>query len=202
MGIFQSRGIWQRSRSVVALGLTAAVLLAHVPLPISSLAVTSLAVTSQPAKDLSQPFPCQHRACGCRSAAQCFKGCCCFTNSQKVAWAKRNRVRIPDFVVAAAAQEKKSCAHCARARQERKRSESSGRQSTRMAQTLICMQAVECQGNSTLLDGAWSIVPPARVAPVARLHEVVERWTLRSEPLVPCPQQPPVPPPRIAGHVA
>jgi hypothetical protein len=46
-------------------------------------------------KDLSAPFPCQHRACGCRSAAQCWKKCCCFNHAQKVAWAARNGVRVP-----------------------------------------------------------------------------------------------------------
>ena len=49
-------------------------------------------------KDLSAPFPCQHRACGCRSAAQCWKKCCCFNHSQKVAWAARNGVRLPALV--------------------------------------------------------------------------------------------------------
>lgn len=46
-------------------------------------------------KDASTPFPCQHRACGCRSAAQCWKKCCCFSHSHKVAWAARNGVRVP-----------------------------------------------------------------------------------------------------------
>lgn len=49
-------------------------------------------------KDLSRPFPCQDRPCGCRSAAQCWKRCCCFTNRQKVAWARRHSVILPEFV--------------------------------------------------------------------------------------------------------
>jgi hypothetical protein len=56
-------------------------------------------------KDLSQPFPCMHRHCGCRNATQCWRGCCCFTNQQKLAWAKANGVSPPDYVVAAAKQE-------------------------------------------------------------------------------------------------
>jgi hypothetical protein len=28
-------------------------------------------------KDTSEPFPCQHRACGCRTAEQCRTSCCC-----------------------------------------------------------------------------------------------------------------------------
>lgn len=56
-------------------------------------------------KDLSEPFPCQNRPCGCQSAAQCWKKCCCFTDTQKVAWAKANHVKLPDFVVSAAKRE-------------------------------------------------------------------------------------------------
>lgn len=57
-------------------------------------------------KDQSEPFPCQNRPCGCRSAEQCWKKCCCFNNSQKIAWAKANSVKVPDYVVAAAEKEK------------------------------------------------------------------------------------------------
>lgn len=78
---------------------------------------------SSPEKDRSKPYPCMDRPCGCASAGQCWKQCCCFTNQQKLAWAESNGVTVPDFVVAAAAQEKTQktaisrpkCAHCAAA---------------------------------------------------------------------------------------
>lgn len=44
-------------------------------------------------KDLTQPFPCQDRPCGCRSADQCRKKCCCFTPLQKMAWGKRYGIK-------------------------------------------------------------------------------------------------------------
>ncbi len=56
-------------------------------------------------KDSSQPFPCQNRPCGCRSAEQCWKKCCCFDNNQKTAWAKANNVKVPDFVLVASKKE-------------------------------------------------------------------------------------------------
>lgn len=67
-----------------------------VPLPMS------VPTKSSSEKDESEPFPCQNRPCGCRTAEQCWKKCCCFTNSQKVAWAKANNVKVPDFVLKAA----------------------------------------------------------------------------------------------------
>lgn len=64
----------------------------------------------QPAseKDLSQPYPCMHRACGCRSAAECWKGCCCFTPAERLAWAKARGVKVPAQLVAAAERDAKA----------------------------------------------------------------------------------------------
>lgn len=64
-------------------------------------------------KDRSTPYPCMNRPCGCASADQCWKQCCCFTNQQKVAWAKANNVELPEFVVAAANREAKENCHTA-----------------------------------------------------------------------------------------
>lgn len=41
-------------------------------------------------KDRSRPFPCRDKPCGCVSAEQCFKTCCCHTPAQLLAWARRN----------------------------------------------------------------------------------------------------------------
>jgi hypothetical protein len=49
--------------------------------------------TSVPAsKDRSQPFPCMDRPCGCQTAEQCWRDCCCFTPQQRAAWAQRHGV--------------------------------------------------------------------------------------------------------------
>ena len=76
-------------------------------------------------KDSSEPFPCQNRPCGCMSAEQCWKKCCCFDNTQKIAWAKANNVKVPDYVLAASRKECRKtathalksigrCEHCAK----------------------------------------------------------------------------------------
>lgn len=56
-------------------------------------------------KDTSVPFPCMQKSCGCRNAEDCWRGCCCFTNTQKLAWAKKNSFDVPDYVVDAARKE-------------------------------------------------------------------------------------------------
>jgi hypothetical protein len=91
---------WQRhKRRLIALVAFVSVLSSVIPMPVS---------LRSPEKDSSQPFPCQNRPCGCRSAEQCWKKCCCFTNSQKVAWAKSHGVHPPQFVVAAADREQQA----------------------------------------------------------------------------------------------
>jgi hypothetical protein len=49
-------------------------------------------------KDLSRPFPCQNRACGCRSAEECWHHCCCFTREEHVTWARSLGIEPPPAV--------------------------------------------------------------------------------------------------------
>jgi hypothetical protein len=59
----------------------------------------------QTVKKSGDPFPCQHCACGCKDAESCWRSCCCHTDREKLAWAKRHGVTPPAFVVAAARRE-------------------------------------------------------------------------------------------------
>jgi hypothetical protein len=81
---------------LIAVATLAAFLVASVGFPVWS---------ADAGKDLSSPFPCMYRQCGCRNAEQCWRGCCCFTNREKLAWAKEHGVNVPDYVVAAAKRE-------------------------------------------------------------------------------------------------
>ena len=48
-------------------------------------------------KDTTVAFPCQNRPCGCKNADQCWSSCCCFSDAEKLAWAKANGVKLPDW---------------------------------------------------------------------------------------------------------
>jgi hypothetical protein len=48
-------------------------------------------------KDRSQPFPCQDHPCGCRTAEQCWRHCCCFTPDEKWVWAQAHHVEPPSY---------------------------------------------------------------------------------------------------------
>ena len=96
------------TQRLIGLVVLCGVCLAIVPLPQAPV------VTAE--KDRSKPFPCQDRPCGCRSAEQCWKSCCCFTNVEKVLWAKSHEVELPEFVLAAAAEETAKLAATAKCR--------------------------------------------------------------------------------------
>jgi len=60
-------------------------------------------------KDTTIAYPCQTRGCGCQNADQCWKSCCCFSDVEKLAWAKANGVTPPDwFIQKMAAAEKEA----------------------------------------------------------------------------------------------
>jgi hypothetical protein len=48
-------------------------------------------------KDHSRPYPCMGHACGCRSAEQCWRHCCCFSPEEKLAWAEAHGVSPPPY---------------------------------------------------------------------------------------------------------
>jgi hypothetical protein len=51
-----------------------------------------------------EPFPCQDHPCGCRTAEQCWRSCCCFTPEQRLAWAKAHNVTPPPYAEKPAAK--------------------------------------------------------------------------------------------------
>lgn len=115
-------------------------------------------------KDPSRPFPCQNRPCGCRSAEQCWKNCCCFTNAQKLAWARTHGVKPPAFVIAAAATEKSAkvrvAGGCEKCRQAAKslpvavaRPTQKSHKSSNQVVVIALMQ--KCQGSSWF----WNSLP-------------------------------------------
>jgi hypothetical protein len=66
-------------------------------------------------KDKSRPYPCMDRPCGCASYDECWAGdCCCFTLTEKIAWAKANAIVPPQKALdrAACSKSQATCPHC------------------------------------------------------------------------------------------
>lgn len=64
-----------------------------------ALLITGVPVTRPSRKDLSSPFPCMNSHCGCMTAEQCWRDCCCHTLQEKLAWAHEHGVTPPDYVL-------------------------------------------------------------------------------------------------------
>jgi hypothetical protein len=50
-----------------------------------------------PAKSDGTPFPCQGHVCGCQSAEECWRHCCCYTAAERWAWARQHHVQPPAY---------------------------------------------------------------------------------------------------------
>lgn len=68
-----------------------AITAAGVPIPTGGIAGNS-----------GELYPCAGHACGCQSAEQCWRSCCCFSLAERMGWAERHGVRPPEFAIAEA----------------------------------------------------------------------------------------------------
>ncbi len=169
-------------------------------LPVSMQCAVPDTDTGVAGKDLSAPFPCQARACGCRSAKQCWKKCCCFTDTQKVAWAKAHRVTLPAFVVAAANRESsvakgtcESAESCCEAGVRRE-----GEAPRPRVRLVVGVEALQCSGVEQTIAGVLiSLVPPELLTVSILNLGTGEVMPLADSSLAPSELEPPTPPPRI-----
>jgi hypothetical protein len=62
-----------------------------IPIPLASLP-----------KESGELFPCMAGSCGCSTADQCWRSCCCHSLDERIAWAYRRGIQPPAFVAAQA----------------------------------------------------------------------------------------------------
>jgi hypothetical protein len=51
-------------------------------------------------------YPCMDCPCGCNSAEQCWRSCCCHTLAERMDWAHEHGVRPPEYAIEDARREK------------------------------------------------------------------------------------------------
>lgn len=137
------------------------------------IALVGLPLPNASAKDLTSPFPCQHRACGCMSAADCWKSCCCFSAAERVGWAREHGVEPPAALVKEAEQEHPCChssGNCSHGSTEpgKKPTDQAQPKKTKAAQAtrwLIVIQARRCHGTGADTANVVPIAVP--LPPVA-----------------------------------
>ncbi|MBI1314114.1 hypothetical protein GC176_22700 [bacterium] len=76
---------WSRSGLVGLTLIGFAIGTVGIPVPVS---VVESSNTGQ--------FICQGHGCGCQTAANCWKSCCCFSPKKRLEWAAKNQVQVSD----------------------------------------------------------------------------------------------------------
>ena len=150
-------------------------------------------------KDGSVPFPCQNRPCGCKTATQCWKKCCCFTNAQKVAWANSHRVSLPDYVVEAARQETgETVAVTTCCLRGAGHTDTASREQPARRRWEITLQAPQCSGIDSSLVGLPICLPPVPRVCVEAPEPARDSFVaFDASCLIPAGREPPTPPPKI-----
>lgn len=142
-----------------------------IPLPVQS--------HTMPTQDSSEPYPCMDCLCGCKDAETCWRNCCCYSNEEKLAWARDKGITPPAYVVSAVRLAKSQSGCCSKAgccrsssacsppkvvnsccskSENRRCCQTRERRTAR--NTVLALQAVRCQG----LKLSLSSLPPTLVA--------------------------------------
>lgn len=183
-----------------------------VPIPVDSFPITG------------EVFPCMHHRCGCRSADQCWRDCCCMTMEEKLAWAEANQVTPPDYVLAEARsagllrkKAKPKCCCCCEAKPAKSRNiarqeesccqpkrpatqptEPTAEKSKPEFQGVSLLAALKCRGAGDAWTGApISLLPPKLFDSnhVAEICGMVEEVVFQISSRA---ISPPTPPPRFS----
>ena len=162
-------------------------------------------------KDTSKPFPCQNRPCGCASAEQCRKQCCCSSGAAKLAQA--NGTSPPKAKPASAAASTKpkpagSQKSCCSSKPALRQSESGSavkaskrlaeapRRNARTVNFVVAIAAQKCHGGYV----EWTSMPWAIVSSSTEqivLGELSEHFKIISSRSPTIFRKPPLPPPKI-----
>ena len=187
-------------QQLIAMLLLVNVIAALLPVPIVSFLPTQ-------GKDRSRPFPCQDRPCGCRSAEQCRKKCCCFSAEQKLAWAKQHGVSPSDVVPTAGTcnvEVKPASTTCCSSSRESdsrppigQRKSKHAANSTNRVQIVIGAMAQECQGAGQAAFGQFVYLIPMPVTMEPLATDAGERLVLEKTRFTQRFAEPPIPPPRM-----
>jgi hypothetical protein len=162
-------------------------------------------------------YPCMNHHCGCQSAEQCWRNCCCMTLEERLVWARQNRVRPPEFVLAEARakgiewaanwpgsenqqdtqqfcseqprEHACCCGHCGQKSAAAEQQRSKG---------IILIEALKCHGVGENWQGLAVSLPPPVAVPYCFPNECVDYVRLHSPQLSSVTYPPDVPPPRVS----
>ncbi len=180
------------------------------------------------AKKSGQPYPCMNHPCGCASAEQCWRHCCCTTLEQRLAWAREHHVTPPDYALAdarargidwetycavGAEHESRICrdgeeqpANCRQhvCHEEHRGQPQNGSSQHEDApaappQGVVWIAALACQGSDLNWSGQTVSIPPPAEAQLADSPNMAEQLSVPTEQFSSISFAPTTPPPRSAA---
>jgi hypothetical protein len=162
----------------------------------------------------AERFPCERCGCGCQSAERCWTRCACFTFEEKVAWARKYGLAVPEYAVAAAKREaaapqRPPCARrrCPRLSQAARRlhdvvarnGDQQGRDKDRSPRGVSWVNALRCHGLTQQWQAATANWPGDRQVGLCLVLPL--RGRVEPQPFLKpffSPSPPPTPPPNAA----
>jgi len=158
-------------------------------------------------KDRSQPFPCMNKPCGCATAEQCFRQCCCNTPAETLAWARAHKI---DPAVIAALQQRVaapptqgSCCSsatscCSAAAMVEKEHDEPVVPKRDEPRSVVLRAMLACSGIAAQWVSGGGALPPPPVVAVALITLVIDSMTLADDEFSGDRAAPDAPPPRMA----
>ncbi|OAI57644.1 hypothetical protein AYO47_07815 [Planctomyces sp. SCGC AG-212-M04] len=190
----------RRSRRIISGLLLVWLGLLQFPLPFAVRA----AGTSSSDKDLSTPYPCMNRPCGCRSAEECWKSCCCTTKAERIAFVLDHGLEMPAALKESEEQQpapraccaNQTCSHASEAAD----CDSCQRSKKPIRKGVVLLSAaLKCKGLTSMLMQFGGALVPAN-APLPELVPFAQGLINLADDLgTGVSLSPPSPPPRIPG---
>lgn len=165
-----------------------------------ALAISGVPLPVPVVKDASQPFPCARRACGCMTAADCARACCCQSRAERVAWHRERGLPVPaeltDHAAAPDTEARRTAPAAPPMRACCAKRHAPAKPPGAHLVGLSAVEAAKCRGQVAAGPAAVpAIVPPT--APLVAPRREPPRWTLpRDERVVTWADRPDSPPPR------
>lgn len=156
-------------------------------------------------------YPCMNHPCGCASAEQCWRHCCCTSLEERLAWARENHVTPPEYALAEArgrgidweAYCKVGAEHESRVCRDGEEIEPTCCQHEHGAakfahppQGIAWLQALACQGGAQNWMGLRVSLPPPAASRLFDSTVTAELFPIPPQQFLSISRAPPTPPPR------
>jgi hypothetical protein len=184
-------------------------------------AAIGLPLPAFPGKAVGQPFPCQDHPCGCRTAEQCWRHCCCSSVEEHWAWARANHIEPPSYATRPAdegwnttplhdqangqpASEDHSCCHTT-ADHDTTTQDTSGPEAEKEAtppvgtRWLSSAATLRCHGAGALWLSGGAQVPPPPLVTWSPVQVLVDQLSYLDHLAAQLPSCPLDPPPRLSA---